>query len=98
MNASFRPPARRRLLRGLLPAVLLTLGLVGCGRPEAKPEPAVSPSSPVAAGGANEAAGGTAGAAWPKDFKGPVDIRTEPVQVPEQIQGPSPPIEGASKK
>ncbi len=76
----------------LLAAVVLAVSLGGCGWSE-------SPSPPSAAAGTNKAAGDSVPVIpWPKDFNPPVDIRTEPVNVPPQIQGPSPPIEGAKKK
>ncbi len=88
MDCNLRPG----LCCPLLWAVLLAFSLGGCGGPEASP-------SPSAAGGAKNEAGESAKVApWPKDFNPPVDIRTEPVNVPPQIQGPSPPIEGAKKK
>jgi hypothetical protein len=75
----------------VLAAVVLAVSLGGCGW--------TSAPSPSAASTAAKAVPGNSARVtpWPKDFNPPVDIRTEPVHVPPQIQGPSPPIEGAKK-
>ncbi len=85
MDCNLRPG----LCWELLWAVVLAFSLGGCGGPEPSPSPS------AAKNGAGDSA---IVAPWPKDFNPPVDIRTEPVNVPLQIQGPSSPIEGAKKK
>ncbi len=71
--------------------ILLALTLAGCGWHELP--------SGSAAGGAKKGAGRPAATVpWPADFNPPLEIRTEPVKVPEQLRDPSPPLEGTKEK
>ena len=89
MNFTWRP--RWEKLSRFPTAILLALMLGGCGGHEPAAQPAAS--------GAKKGTGSPpATAQWPTDFNPPVDIRTEPVKVPEQIRGSSPPIDGAKGK